>query len=83
MEHFFELPINYKDQELSLKARLVTFAYEYKFYIMVEGQELIFERDDSGAFRAILPSAPSVKEISQELLKAIIATLEHLQADKI
>lgn len=83
MEHFFELPVNYKDQELLLKVRLVTFAYEYKFYIMVEGQELIFERDDSGAFRVIFPSAPRIKEVDHELLEAIIETLEHLQADKI
>jgi len=79
MEHFLELPINYKDQELLLKVRLVTFAYEYKFYIMVEGQELIFERDDSGAFRVIVPQTVSGKENDRELLRCIAEVLESIQ----
>lgn len=76
MEHFFDIPINYKDQELLLKARLVTFAYEYKFYVVVEGQELIFERDDSGAFRAVVPQTHNGKEPDRELVRCIIDLLE-------
>jgi hypothetical protein len=76
MEHFLELPVTYNDNELTFKVRLVTFAYTYKFYIMIEGQELIIERDDEHQFRAIISDASSDNNIDRRLIARIIESLE-------
>ncbi len=54
MEHFFVLPVNYKGEALNIKSRLVTFGYVYKFYIIVNGSELVFEKDDEQNYRVIV-----------------------------
>ena len=76
MEHFFDLPVIYKDEELNLRARLVTFGYSYKFYIVVDKFELEVERDDQMNFR-VLNYDTDVK-IDIVLLEAIITSLEKL-----
>lgn len=76
MEHFFELPVTYKNEEHLLKGRLVTFAYEYKYYIQVEGNELIFELDNEREFRVI---GNDLKEVNTILIQTIVSSLEKLQ----
>lgn len=78
MEHYFELPLIYRDEQLILKGRLVTFAYSYKFYIIANGQELIFEKDDAGAFRVI--SDQKHPKIDRELISCIIDALEKISS---
>lgn len=82
MEHYFELPITHNREILNLKGRLVTFAYTYKFYIVVDGQELIFEKDDEGGFRVVTDNA-SNKPVDTGLLSEIITVLKGLSKDKI
>jgi len=78
MEHFFELPINYQDEDRLLKARLVTFAYAYKYFIIIDGKELIVERDDEQTYRVVL-SDPNVHlSIDPELIEIIINQLQKL-----
>lgn len=76
MEHFFDLPVTYKDQTLSLRARLVTFGYTYKFFIMVNKYEIQVERDDQMNWR-ILNYDPEI-EIESSLLEAIVASLDKI-----
>jgi len=76
MEHFLELQVSYNGRELTFKVRLVTFAYSYKFYVMVEDQELIIERDDEQHFRAIASNAGSEKNIDKKLVAEIIGSLQ-------
>jgi len=80
MEHYFELPVVYKNEELLFNGRLATFAYHYKFYINVNGQELIFERDDEANLRAIAPDAALTPPIDKELIEKIGEVLHHVQA---
>ena len=77
MEHFFELPVNYNGIEQQLKGRLVTFAYEYKYYIQANGRELIFELDDSNNFRVI---SDKEKDIDVGWIECIVASLEELRS---
>jgi hypothetical protein len=51
----FELPVAYKGQELTFPARLLTKGFAPRFVILVNDAEIIFERDDNGEFRALLP----------------------------
>lgn len=80
MEHSFELPVTYKNAELLLPGRLVAFTYSYKFYIMVNDIELIFERDDNGAFRVVKQENLPVNyhDIDRGLIAAIIDVLDNL-----
>jgi len=78
MEHFFDLPVSYQNEELNLRGRLVTFGYAYKFYVIIEGQELVFERDDEMNYRAINGDEHS-KTISAELIEAVIASLQKIK----
>ncbi|HEX7755882.1 MAG TPA: hypothetical protein VF421_11090 [Niabella sp.] len=78
MEHFFELPITHRGAQLTFKGRLVTFAYNYKFFIIAESQELVFEKDDEGEFRVL--SDHKQTEIDQELLSTIVHALENISS---
>lgn len=76
MEHYFELPVTYKGELLQLKGRLVTFAYSYKFYIVVSGRELVFEKDDEGKYRVV--SDGNTSQIDPHLMEAIVSMLENI-----
>jgi len=78
MEHYFELPVNYEGIEQSFKGRLVTFGYDYKFYIVVNGHEIVFESDEDGSYRAITKSSDSKRPVDTKLLEAIILALHQI-----
>ena len=80
MEHFFELPVTHNDQELLFKGRLVTFGYVYKFYILVNGQELVFERDNNEEFRVVANENDINKQVDPKLLDSILEVLKSLQS---
>lgn len=81
MEHYFDLPVLFKEEEISLKGRLVTFGYIYKFYIIVDGKEVVFERDDEGKYRALLEDLNlNNKDTDKNLLKTIARSLETLSS---
>lgn len=77
MEHFFSLPIVYNGAEIEYKARLVTFGYSYKFYIMVDKTELVIEKDDEGNYRVL---SENNAYIDAGLCKAIIASLQQIES---
>lgn len=68
----FELPVTYKGKDLLFNVRLATFTYGYKFYVEIEDNEVIFERDDEGNLRAIVPETTSGTVIEKGLIEAII-----------
>lgn len=80
MDESFEIPVSFKDRELLFTARLLSFGYIHKFQVNVDGQELFFEQDDSGEYRAVVASANlmEAKKINVELLEAIAASIESL-----
>lgn len=73
MEHFFTLPVVYEGKELSYNARLVTFGYSYKFYIMIDGKEIVFEKDDEGLYRVVTdePGLTLDRRFLQEIVNAL------------
>ncbi|UKB85950.1 hypothetical protein LF887_10080 [Chryseobacterium sp. MEBOG06] len=68
----FELPVTYKGKDLIFNVRLATFSHGYKFYVDINGCEVVFERDDEGNLRAIVPDASSNHPVEKELIAAII-----------
>lgn len=79
MEHHFELPVIHEGEELKFNGRLVTFGYSYNYNIVVDGKELVFEKDDEGRCRIIDNTGSSDKNLqAASLLQAIIASLEEI-----
>lgn len=80
MEHYFELPVHYNEEDLNFKARLVTFGYVYKFYVIVDGKELVFEKDDEQNYRVISErDAKDNRPVNNGLLEAIIKSLQDIE----
>ena len=46
MENQFELPVQYKGEQLMLKASLLITGYTHKFKVDVNGRSIIFEPDE-------------------------------------
>jgi hypothetical protein len=81
MDEPFEIPLTYKGKEYSIDAQLRQVGYIHRFIVVVEGVELWIERDEEGAFRAIVPPETPEKEagkLDKGMVEAIIETIEKL-----
>jgi hypothetical protein len=59
MDHHFALPISYKGVDQDLDARMQSWAYGYRFFVLIDGVEWVFERDDAGEYRALMSPEPT------------------------
>jgi hypothetical protein len=75
----FELPVEFRNEEVLFPARLVKRGYLYKMEVEVKGQMLVYEPDEEGNWRAMLESSAS-EHLKQdiELLEAIRNSIEFL-----
>jgi len=78
MEHYFEIPVSYEGKNQLLKGRLVTFGYDFRFYIVVNGEELVFEKDEKGNFKGPGNLPHTNKSVDTELVGAIIIALQQV-----
>ena len=80
MHEKFQLPVEYKGEELALNTSLLLTGFTHKFIVEVFGQEVIFEPDEDRNYRAIIPyeDIGKNKNIDQELLKEIAIVLQVL-----
>ncbi len=79
MEETFEIPVTYKNQELSFKAHLIRYGYIYHIIVDVNGTDITIERDEESNYRALVnPEKMNDNKIDTELLKAIVGVLETL-----
>ena len=79
MEHFFELPVQYRNEGRKFQGRLVTFAYDYKCYVVVDGKEIVFQKDNDMTYKIIRETAEAVAD--PELLHSLVIAMNQL--DKI
>lgn len=80
MEDEFELPVQYKGNQLMFKASLLITGYTHKFKVEVGEQVVIFEPDEQREYRAVIPyeEIANQKNVDVELLKRIAEVIEHL-----
>ena len=78
MEHYFNLPVSVNGENQSFKGRLVTFGYVYKYYIIADGQELVFEKDEEQQYRVLSGEDTKGKPVSPAIIQAIITALGNL-----
>ena len=73
MDEPFSIMVIYQGHEYSFEARLATIGYTYKFYVMINGMEVIYEPDEERNYRAILNDIGqgAIKDSDIELIKAV------------
>lgn len=73
MDEPFTISILYQGDESEYEARLVTLGYTHKFFVMINGMEVIYEPDEDRNYRAILNEADQAKgkDTDVELIKAV------------
>ena len=79
MEEPFVLEVEHNGQPLQFETRMMRLGYTYKFSVMVDEIEILFERDEEGGFRAIVPEGVDPKNrrgIDPSLLKSIADTIQ-------
>lgn len=74
-----EIPVTYKNEELSLKAHVVRFSYVNHVVVDLGGTQITIERDEEGNYRA-LGDTEKVEgsKVDVDLIKAIITVLQSL-----
>ena len=80
MDESFEIPVTYQDRELLFTAKFLVFGFTHKFQVDVFGQDLFFEQDDCGKYRALLNPAnlEVAKNLDVNLLQAIAGSIESI-----
>ncbi|HVF97612.1 MAG TPA: hypothetical protein VM871_09835 [Flavisolibacter sp.] len=71
MDDAFKLPVTFGGKELLFPASLLQTGYSHKFQVDVYGTKVMFERDEEGAYRAIVNPDDSPKDLNPDLLQAI------------
>lgn len=80
MDEGFDIPVSWKDSELLLPARLVTRGYTYTIEVTINGHTVNFERDEEGAWRALVSPEEVYqnKDLSPALLSATAEAIEEI-----
>lgn len=77
-EQPIQIPVEYKGEELTIDGRLVSFGYTYKLYLMIGEAEVVFEKDDSQQYRALIETSVDGKTLDSGLVNAVIEVLDSL-----
>lgn len=76
MNDSFDLPVTYKGEELFFPAVLRQFGYTHRFEVCVGDDVVMFERDEEGAYRALMNTEHQPTHLKPELLQAIADGIE-------
>jgi hypothetical protein len=79
MDEGFEIPVIYKGAQFHFPARLVQSGYTYRFEVMIKDNEIWFERDEEGRYRALV-NAEQLRKIKIDigLLQTTAEAIESL-----
>jgi hypothetical protein len=76
MNDTFDLPVRYKGEELLFPATLRQLGYTHRFEVCVGDELIFFERDEEGAYRALVSGDHQPADLKPELLQAIADGIE-------
>ena len=80
MDDSFFLTVNVRGVERQFTASLHVFGYTHRFHVDVDGTEVLFERDEEGNYRAIVPPENLRKLPDTGLLQSIAEAIERILA---
>jgi hypothetical protein len=78
MEEPFILEVDHNGKQLQFETRLLRLGYIYRFAVVVDEIEVLFEKDEEGGFRAIVPDGIDEKgrrSLDPAMLKSIAETI--------
>lgn len=78
MGEMVTIPVEYGGVERAFDAEVQVWRYGHRFLVPVDGVDLVFERDDSGEYRAIVPEGFTGKLPDRGWVEAIAAVLDGL-----
>ena len=74
-----EIPVAYKNEELSFKAGVVRFGYINHVIVDLGGTQITIERDEEGNYRALGDSEKmESSRVDVNLIEAVVKVLESL-----
>jgi hypothetical protein len=79
LEEPFILEVEHHGRQLQLETRLLRLGYIWKFAVIVDEIEILFERDEEGGIRAVVPEGVDEKnrrQIDPSLLHSIAETIQ-------
>ena len=76
MEDAFFIPVVYKGVAQQFEATLRHWGYSHAFHVKVGETMVIFERDEEGNYRAVIPPEERGKAPERELLQVIGEAIE-------
>ena len=80
MDEPFFIPCRYKGVDREFTATFQAFGYTFRFHVDVDGTDVIFERDEEGNFRAIIPPDSPKSPPDRNLLQEISTAIEQILA---
>ena len=80
MEETVHIPVDFNGVEREFEARVQVWQYGHRWFVMVEGVELVFEKDDAGQYRALAPEGYTGKLPDRALVQTIAEVLDELDA---
>ena len=75
MEETFTLPMQYKGKEVTLEFTFRRLGYTYKISTQIGNQEVLFEPDEEGSFRATLANPHKATSSKDNIDSAFIAVI--------
>ena len=80
MEDQFLIPVHYKGVDRQFEASLQVLGYTHRFHVAVDGMDVLFERDEEGSYRPVIPPETPGKPPEIGLLQAIAAAIAEILA---
>jgi hypothetical protein len=78
MDDDLQIPVTYKNQELTFTAKFIQFGYSYRFEVDVNGILVFFEPDEERNFRAIVNPSVDNGKFDRELIELIMVCLREM-----
>ena len=78
MEEAVQIPVTVRGVDLEFSAKVQAWRYGVRFLVDLDDVQVIFERDDAGAFRAVLPEGFTGKAPDRDVVEGIAGVLEGL-----
>jgi len=78
MGEMVTIPVDYNGDERTFEAEVQVWQYGHRFLVSVDGVDMVFERDDSGEYRAIVAEGFTGKLPDRGLVQAIASVLDGL-----
>jgi hypothetical protein len=80
MTESFTIPVHYNGADLGFEATLQVFGYSHRFLVSIRGTDVLFERDEEGHYRAVIPPETPGPVPPVPLLQGIAASIEQILA---